>query len=172
MSMPNAPRLLAGLALAVAVVGCTAANEKAKSTGTEIVSTAIQSSASTTPSLETDDPAPQYPASIECTLFYRPTTSAADGDTKIVSVKRTSNLTGDEATEVMGEFSFGVVYYGDVPEGENVLVSVRHLRDRSGPVGQTTYTTAQAKSASPHGFTGFQRLEVEGSELQWWCSST
>ncbi len=131
----------------------------------------MQTLANSTPSLVTDDPAPQYPASIECTLFYRPTTSVADGVTKIVSVERTSTLTGGEATEVMGEFSFGVVYFGDVPDGENVVVSLRHLRDRSGPAGQATYSAEQATSASPHGFTGLQRLEVDDSELQWWCSS-
>ena len=34
------------------------------------------------------------------------------------------------------------------------------------------YTIEQAMTTSPHGFTGLHKMLVEGSELQWWCSST
>ena len=146
-------------------------NDERKADGTEPGPSVSETSVTPTSSSGTNDFARPYPASIECTLFYRPTLSAPDGDTKTVSVKRTSNLTGDEASETMGEFSFGVVYFGDVPEGETVVVTARRLRDRSGIAGQTTYSAEQATVTSPHGFTGLQRLEVEGSELQWWCSS-
>jgi hypothetical protein len=171
MNMVSTQRLLACLAVTVIVAGCTSGNGETKADGREPGPTLAETSVTSTPSSATNDSEPSYPASIECTLFYRPTVSAADGDTRTVSVKRTSTLTGDEATETMGEFSFGLMYYGDVPEGETVVVSARHLRDRSGIAGQTTYSSEQATVTSPHGFTGLQRLEVEGSELQWWCSS-
>lgn len=172
MNMFNAQRLLAGFAFAFAVVGCTSGGESANSSETSVVSIATVTLARSTQSSTTDDPVPAYPASIECTLFYRSTLSTAEGDTKTVSVKRTSGMLGDQATEVLGGFGFSVVYFGDVPEGEKVLVSVGHSQDPNGPSVQTLYTTEQAMTASPHGFTGLHKMLLEGSELQWWCSST
>lgn len=168
----HAQRLLTGLFFAVAVASCTSSGESASSSETRIDSIATVTLALTTPPPTTDDPILADPALIECTLFYRSTLSTAEGNTETVSVKRTPDMLGDQATAVLGGFGFSVVYFGDVPEGENVLVSVGHPQDANGPSVQNLYTTEQAMTTSPYGFTGLHKMLVEGSELQWWCSST
>ena len=76
---------------------------------------------------------------------------------------------GDEATVTLGPFTFSVSYSGNTPEGENVLITLRQTADNNGPVSHSHYRTDVPMSVGVYGFSGFQRVEVEGSAVQWWC---
>lgn len=86
-----------------------------------------------------------------------------------MSVRRTTSLLGDRAELAIGPFMFSLTYSGDVPEGEQILVTLRQTADPNGPLSQSYYASALPMAAGPHGFSGLQRFEVDGAEVQWWC---
>ena len=153
----------------MAVAGCDSdSGEGSQSTSVSVAST------SPTTLAAPDSPAPPDtawlpPEAIDCTTTHQPSTSAFQQDTQVVSVQRTTSLFGDAAELTLGAFVFSVRYYGDAPEGNQLLVTVGQADNTTGSASQSYYSTTEPMTASVYGFTGMHRVEVGGSQLTWWC---
>lgn len=114
------------------------------------------------------------PQSIDCQLFYRVDIHASVGDSVTLTVKRTTSLTGDTAQHSFPLISFRVVYQGDTPDGNQILLY------SSDSTGSTTALDTYHADLVPrtkladNGFTGLRYFRINGgaTEMQYWCAAT
>jgi hypothetical protein len=166
---------LAAVALSLALTACDSSESAATTTAVSPATTPPGNAPSSTGTPTTSSAAPNspMPQSIECQLFYRVDTHASVGDSVTLTVKRTTSLTGDGAQHSFPLISFRVVYQGDTPDGNQIMLY------SSDSTGLTTALDSYHADLVPrtrladNGFTGLRYFQINGgaTELQYWCAA-
>jgi hypothetical protein len=166
---------LAAVALSLALTACDSSERAATTNAVSPATTPGNAPRSTgTPTDPTSSPAPNspMPQSIECQLFYRADTHTSVGDSATLTVHRTTSLVGDTAQHAFPLISFRVVYEGDTPDGNRVLVySADSTRSTTALDTYRADLVPRTKLAD-NGFTGLRYFQINGgaTELQYWCA--